>query len=192
MAFDKALLLSVTIFAVHPLLPAQEAAGSSQAKAPTLQLEVIPLKNIYAVGEAVVVKYKLTNLSDETACFPPPATKTEDEAEGYVSTIATARGEEVSSFLESFWPRSKPDQELLIDADEHWIKVAPNLSYVTQESPLPGSFSAGEWKLQSSYSPPYLRGRAKMIVDGLACSPPEVKSHSAPVKISVVVPQDSQ
>jgi hypothetical protein len=190
-AFNKALLLSVTILAVHPL-PAQEAVRGSQAKAPTLQLEVIPLQNIYASGETVVVKYKLTNLSDTTVCFPPPSAKSEDEAEGYLNTSATSRGEEVLRFLEGFWPRSKPDQELLIDADERCIKLAPSLSYVTQDSPLPGSFSAGEWNLHSSYSPPYLRGRAKMIADSLGCSPPEVGAHSAPVKIRVIVRQDSQ
>jgi hypothetical protein len=190
-AFNKALLLSVTILAVHPL-PAQEAVRGGQAKAPTLQLEVIPLKNIYAIGETVAVKYKLTNSSDKTVCFPPPDTRTEEEAEGYVSTSATGRGEEASSFLETFWPRGKPDQELLIDAGERWIKLAPNLSFVTGDVPLPRSFSAGEWKLQSNYSPPYLRGRAKLIADSLGCSPPEAEAHSVPVKVNVIVPQDSE
>src|SRR5271169_4768147 len=187
MAFKRLILVPFAIAAVSPLLHAQIKPQETQAKPPQLKLEMIPGKKTYRVGEAVVVKYKLTNLSDTTVCFPRPDTKTEEELKGYVRTSAINSQSETDYFIESSWTRRdvRTDQELLEDANENWVKLAPSLSYVSEEARPLASLTTGDWKLQSRYVPPYVGSKAKLIVDALSCTPPEVGVTSKAVRVRI-------
>ena len=126
MTFRRLSFLPIAVL-ITPLLSAQNATSALVPKPPLLRLEVVPANTTYRVGEAVVVKYKITNLSDKTICFPRPDTKTADEVEGYIRTIATGRGGESETFIEGFYPSGIPDQQLINEANEKWIKLAPGL-----------------------------------------------------------------
>src|SRR5271170_6781851 len=87
-ALARLILVPFVTAAMSPLLHAQVKPQETQTKPSHLKLEIIPGKKKYRVGEAIALRYKLTNLSDTTACFPRPDTKSEDEAEGYIRTSA--------------------------------------------------------------------------------------------------------
>jgi hypothetical protein len=183
---SRLLLLTVALPGLAPSLSAQARTQPiSPQKLPQLKLEVVPAEQTYGVGEPVVVKYRFTNLSDKTVCFPPPAIKSEDETEGYIRAWATNIDGEREIFLEGFYPRGVTDQQLLNEANENWIKLAPGLSYITEAARPVGSLAAGNWKVQSRYIPPDLHGRAKLIIDALGCSPPEVAATSNPARIMI-------
>jgi len=78
LALGRLFLIPAVVLAVTPLLSAQTTPPAPPKKPPELNLEIVPAKKIYLVGEVVVVKYKLTNPTDKTVCFPRPDTKTEE------------------------------------------------------------------------------------------------------------------
>jgi hypothetical protein len=186
MALRRLLLIPAAVLTLTLVLSAQTAKPSPTPKPPQLKLEVVPAKKTYNVAEPVVVKYKFTNLSDKTVCFPTPHTSDRKTLEGYVSSSAMNSNSEEDLFIESTWPVDpRTDQDLLNEANEKWIKVAPGLSYLTEAAHPVGSLAAGDWKLKSEYVPPYLRGRATLIVDALGCTPPEVGATSEPVMVII-------
>jgi hypothetical protein len=192
MACRRLILVAFVSAALSPLLHAQVKPPETQTKPPQIKLEVIPTKETYSVGEDVVVKYKLTNPSDMTVCFPRPDTRGEDELKGDVRTRAINSESEKEMFIQGFYRRdARTDQELLEDANENWIKLAPGLSYVTEEARPLGDLAAGDWRLQSRYSPPHLRGRAKLIVDALSCTPPEIGATSKLVKVKITADSEN-
>jgi hypothetical protein len=182
---SRLLLISSVVLITMSLSRAQNTLPALPKNPPELKLEIIPVKKAYLLGEPVVVKYKFTNLSDRTLCLPRPDIKSEDETDGYIRAWATNIDGESENFLEGFYPRGYTDQQLLNDANEKWIKLAPGLTYVSEEARPVGILAPGDWKLQSRYVPPDLRGRAKLIIDALGCTPPEVAATSKPVGVMV-------
>jgi hypothetical protein len=156
-------------------------------------LEVIPAKKTYRAGETMFVRYRITNLSDVTMCFPAPALKTNKPLDGYVHTRVTSNQRRGEDFIESFYSRDvRTDQELIGEANASWIKLVPGLSYVTDEVHLVAVSAVGDWTIQADYSPPYLRGRASLVTDSLSCTPPESVATSKPVNISSIAASESQ
>jgi hypothetical protein len=187
MASGRQLLIPLAVLTMGPFLSAQRASSKLPPKQPALVLEIIPANQSYRAGDAIVVKYRFTNRLDKTVCFPPPDTKTQGEGEGYVETDATdSKGDHPTLILEGFYPRGLTDQQLLNEANENWIKLAPGLSYVTETARPLGNLSTGNWKLQSKYIPPDIHGRASLVEGALGCTPPQVSAVSKSVNVTVI------
>jgi hypothetical protein len=192
MTLGKLLLIPAGVLVATPLMWTQKTPPVLPKNPPTLKLEIVPANKTYLVGEPVVVKYKFTNLSDKTLCFPRPDIKSEDETDGYIRAWATGIGGETEMFLEGFYPIGTTDQRLLNEANEKWIMLAPGLSYITEAARPVGSLAAGDWRVQSRYIPPDLRGRAKLIIDALGCTPPQIAAASKPVLVTIAAVAQNQ
>jgi hypothetical protein len=193
MASARQILIPLAVLTMGSLLSTQSSPLRLPPIEHTLVLEIIPAKHIYLASEALIVKYRFTNQSDKAVCFPSPDVKAEDEGRGYVRTDATnSKGEFATRFLEGFYPRGRTDQQLLNEANENWIKLAPGLSYVTGAARPLGSLSPGDWQLHSKYVAPELHGRASLVTDALGCTPPQVGVVSKSVTINVATGSGNQ
>lgn len=88
-----------------------------------LKLEIAPSKRTYSLGEAVLVRYKLTSLMDGTVCFPPPAIEVSGSFQGNLTLVARPRKpiaeEERDRFIESVWPRHPITNSNHLTCQEH-------------------------------------------------------------------------
>jgi len=178
----------------------QETAAQSTKKdaQPGLAFRIILTKDTYALNEEVVAKYEFANRSDQTLCLPPPVLKCANTRSGAVLTTArsSARaGQDRDIFICDYdggdWG---PSAKLLSQIEKHWIKIAPNKSYVTETAKInPRLDMLGEWQLEARYSPPQAAFGdpahfRKYLNDGAnraGCVIPE-PAQSVPVAVSVV------
>lgn len=150
------------VFASLSTASAQHTLPAQLPKPPQLKLEIIPLKKIYKVGEAAVVKYRLTSLADGTVCFPTPAIEVSGSVAGYVSLDAQPPNsrDERDFFIEDVWPRHPTEEELRDSVRDRWIRLG--------------------------MSEPFdLKKKSDRIVS-LGCTPPTTTIVSAPVTITAV------
>jgi len=158
--FLTAMLLSC-VFGPAMTLICQEIADQSTNKdaRPVLALRIILTKDTYALNEKVVAKYEFANQSDRTLCLPPPDLKCSNTRSGSVLTTARSparAGQDRDIFICDYcggdWG---PGAKLLSQIEKHWIKIAPNKSYVTETAEIdPRLDMLGEWQLEARYFPP--------------------------------------
>jgi hypothetical protein len=174
----------VEILAFSILIP---TLGTAQNDTPLARLRIAPSKQNYVSGEAVVVTYRLTNLSSSLLCFPPPSIDCHS-MDGELRVTATPpKG--VAGPKNSGGCIADPaiDRDAGYDIDRHWIKLGPLQSYeITKESHSIGLMAPGRWTVEAGYVP--MQANAQSLYhDALkerGCSSvPEL--HSSKVTISV-------
>jgi hypothetical protein len=168
---------------------AQQTPLAEAPKSPQLKLEVIPLKKTYALGETVLLKYRLTSLVDGTMCFPEPAIEVSGSFEGSLRSDAhhlSGIGDP-DFFIEDIWPMHPGEEEIRSTVADRWIKLGMSEPHSPQKVDktivLNGT---GEWELQATYYPPGLNAHDKEVVKSMGCTAPDMQVHSEPVRITVV------
>ena len=135
------------------------AAQTNEGKlSPVLKLRIATDQEEYALNEKVLVKYELTNVSNQTICLPPPDLKCEDTKFGSITTKAnlrpatTAREIFICNLCAGGWGHSST---LSSTIKKSWIRIAPNETYTTESTALATKLDAiGQWQLEARYHEP--------------------------------------
>ena len=149
---------------------------------PLLSIKVIPDKTTYALHEKLTAKYELTNLSDETLCFPPP------EGCDFSTSGSLPNSDGTGGFGAGMGcgsERSIP-RDVLADVEQRWIKLPPNQTYLTAEFSGIEFIGLGRWSVQSTFRSPKLSGEERDALKSMACKMPERTVSSESVLIEVV------
>lgn len=195
-------LLTTFVLGVATTTIRPQSAAQAPGTAPVvLVLRIIPARQEYTLNEKILAKYEFFNRSDRTLCLPPPDLKCSNSASGSIRTglrPSAGIGEQREVFICGFcggdWGAGA---KLPSKIRKHWIKIAPNKSYVTEYTEIePGLDNLGEWQLEAIYEPPqaafgdplrfkeYLREGAERA----GCVVPE-KVRSEEVVVNVVPPK---
>ena len=132
-----------------------QICGEANHKAPEIKLNIRTEKEIYRMHDRASVSVELTDLTNQTLCFPNPALDCEVTGTGslIVGASLIEEGEEREQFIchaDSVGPNR---DELLSDIDHKWIKLAPNAVYTTK-SAIQYFKATGRWRIHARYSPP--------------------------------------
>jgi len=147
----KFYLITFTIL----LLPHSQIVGQASHKAPEINLNIRSEKEIYLMHDRASVSVELTNLTNQTLCFPKPALECEVTGTGslIVSASLIEDSEERDQFICHADSVGSNRDELLSDIEHKWIKLAPNAIY-NIKSPAQYLKATGQWRIHAQYSPP--------------------------------------
>jgi hypothetical protein len=121
-AMRSLLTFVVEVLALAILVP---TFGTAQNDPQLARLRIAPSKQNYVLGEAVVVTYRLTNLSSSLLCFPPPSIDCQCIDGELRATATPPKG--VAGPKSSGGCVGDPamDRNAGYDIDQHWIKLGP-------------------------------------------------------------------
>jgi len=178
------LTFGVEVLAFSILIP---TFGTAQNDIQLARLRIAPSKQNYVSGEAVVVTYRLTNLSSSLLCFPPPSIDCHNIDGELRATATPPKG--VAGPKNSGGCIADPamDRDAGYDIDQHWIKLGLLHSYeITKESHSIGLMAPGRWTVDAAYVPMQANAQSpyQVALKERGCSSvPEL--HSSKVTISV-------
>jgi hypothetical protein len=181
--------LSVTIQSLLLMFATCSKTSFSQAKgktagrrSPDLAITISPEETHYGLHEEIGASCELTNLTDETLCFPPPedgcyfsmsASLLNPNGTGGVG-LGSGCGSEQSSPL-----------GLISDLEQRWVKLSPNqtrLTHCLSEIELP---STGTWTVYSTYHAVKLTSEESSNLEPFGCRVPKHDVRSRPIKIEI-------
>ncbi len=174
----------VEVLAFATLIP---TLGTAQNDNQLARLRIAPSKENYVSGEAVVVTYRLTNLSSSLLCFPLPSIDCHSIDGELRATATPPKG--VAGPKNSGGCIADPaiDRDAGHDIDQHWIKLGPLQSYeITKESHSIGLMAPGRWTVEAAYVPMQANAQSPYqdaLKEQGCSSVPEL--HSSRVTISV-------
>ncbi|HSY99221.1 MAG TPA: hypothetical protein VK788_06980 [Terriglobales bacterium] len=161
--------------------------GTAQNDTQLARLRIAPSKHNYVSGEAVLVTYRITNLSSSLLCFPPPSIDCHSVAGVLRATATAPKG--VAGPKNSWGCIADPamDRDAGYDIDQHWIKLGPLQSYeIRKESHSIGLTAPGLWTVEAAYVPMQANAQSRYqnaLRERGCSSVPEL--HSSKVTISV-------
>jgi len=128
--------------------------GMAQEEPNSARLRITLPKQKYSSGEAVIVTYRLTNLSSSLLCFFPPAVDCYS-FEGELAATATPPKGVIGPKTSGGCAADRwMDRDAGYDIDQRWIKLGPLQSYeITHESRFIGLTAPGRWTIQAGYVP---------------------------------------
>jgi hypothetical protein len=194
MSHQRPILLVVLILCCSGTRP-QTARSITPTALPLLRLKFVPNKETYAMNERVFIKAVITNLSDQTLCFPKPDREATNPIQGYLYTEVTppAHATEIEQFINHIDARPIPRDKLLAEIEQRWIKVLPNARYTTESTQFATKFSVpGQWQLESTYFPPEsgfgrgYREHLKTAASSVGCTLPDADVSAEPITIFIV------
>lgn len=140
------ILLTAAILVSTPELSTQQTESA--------RLDVALSKQSYSVDEAVVVTYRITNLSNSLICFPPPAVDCYSISGELAATATPPKGVSRPTVGGGCAACRFVDRDAGFDIDHHWIKLAPLQSYeIKRESHSIILMGAGGWLVDGGYVP---------------------------------------
>jgi hypothetical protein len=181
-----------TLLVAGPVLAVCTLAQPTEA--PQLKLRIMVEKDKYTVGERVMVKSELTNLTSKTLCFPVPDQDCETTGIGSIITTTDPVGSgQIDRFLCHADGGGAWGAQLESEISNRWIKLAPNAVYTTKLAEAKTSPNQpGGWRLRASYNPPvgaFNRDYVKTLqsaAERLGCMLPESTAVAKPRIISVL------
>lgn len=140
---------------------------------PDLALKLTPAKNTIALHEGVSISCELTNLTDQTLCFPPPDNGCYFSVTGSRSN-STGIGEGFGFGVGCGCSHCRPSaDDLLMDVEQRWVKLPPNQAYAVQCVSSVGLPSRGNWTVNVTYRPDKLDRAQTSLLQSIGCRLPE-------------------
>ncbi len=200
--FGILFVFAVATISIGAQSQSAEKNKALRPKASELKLRIIPSKETYVLHERPFTKTEFFNLTDKTLCFPEPARDCEETWPGSLITtgeaVVTGEGEQFICHADS---RGRSREELLTDIEQHWIKIAPNATYIVKSSEVQVDLSvSGPWRLNAIYRPPEaafgdaakFRAELQSAAQNFGCTVPEIEVRAKPATVSVVPPPEQK
>ncbi len=130
------------------------ALGVSQQEPEAARLTIALPKKEYLTGKAVVVTYRLTNLTSSLLCFPPPAVDCYSISGELAAKATPPKGVAGRKISGGCAADRLMDGDAGNDIDQHWIKLGPLQFYeITEESRYISLIATGLWIIEGGYVP---------------------------------------
>jgi hypothetical protein len=161
----------------------QAPTKARSLKPPSLGLKILLAKTILGLHEKLSASCELTNLTDQMLCFPPTSACSFSMSAELLDSDGAGVGAGMGGGCGS---SDSAPYDLLPDVEQHWVKLPPNQTHVTQclsgiEFPNPGS-----WKVHSQYHRLKVGSGQKSLLQSVGCKAVEMDVTSDPVEIMVV------
>jgi len=126
---------------------------AQDATTPQLKMKLVMPKKAFSVDEELTVSTELTNMTDETLCFPVPDISCTTPETGWLIVTGASSKSESDRFICHVDTRGAVGPELDENVRNHWVKLAPHGTYATPPVSVGRLFEFGDWKISARYHP---------------------------------------
>ncbi|HEX7285051.1 MAG TPA: hypothetical protein VF532_02660 [Candidatus Angelobacter sp.] len=174
-------------------------AGPQQAPPAQLKLRIVIPKSEYTLNEKLVVQTEFLNLTSDTLCFPILDQTCSTPQTGWVVVTGQApTSPDTDVFVCHTDARGEEGARLDAEVRKHWIKLAPNRTYLTEPAEAAVRlFETGTWRLAATYHAPEgsfgpaYRKTLKAAAKQAGCVLPETEAEAeaVPINVTAVPPE---